>query len=216
MKFCVIGLGRFGYQLAETLAEQGMEVLGIDRNENIIASIRDKITQAICLDVVDEQSLQPLGLDDMDTVIVSMGEDFAQSILICALIKKHFPDLKVIGRATNKIHEDILTLVGADKVVLPERDMGIKFAHQLSKPFLDIVNISDTFAVTQIAAPQSFVGKTVGELQLKKSRNIICIGIKKKGDDKIILANSDYVILEGDKLFLAGETQDLSNLMANI
>jgi len=216
MKFCVIGLGRFGYQLAETLAEQGMEVLGIDRNENIIASIRDKITQAICLDVVDEQSLQPLGLDDMDTVIVAMGEDFAQSILICALIKKHFPDLKVIARATNKIHEDILTLVGADKVVLPERDMGIKFAHQLSKPFLDIVNISDTFAVTQIAAPQSFVGKTVGELQLKKSRNIICIGIKKKGDDKIILANSDYVILEGDKLFLAGETQDLSNLMANI
>ena len=88
MKFCVIGLGRLGYQVAVTLAENGMEVMAVDSNEGIVASIRDKVTQAICMRVTDEASMRSIGVDEMDTVIVAMGENFAQSILITALIKK--------------------------------------------------------------------------------------------------------------------------------
>ena len=216
MKFCIIGLGRFGYQLAISLSEAGMEVLGIDRDESIVASIRDKITQAVCMNITDEKSLHTLGIEDMDTVVISMGENFAQSILITALLKKHLNVPKILARATNKIHEDVLKLVGANTVVLPERDMGIKVAHKLSQPFLDVVNVTNTFAITQIKAPKSFIGKTISELQLKKSRNVSCIGVKKEKEEKINLINQDYVITEDDHLFLAGETEDLTNLVESV
>jgi trk system potassium uptake protein len=80
MKFCVIGVGRFGYHVATTLADNGMEVLAVDSNETVIASIRDKVTQAVCMRVTDEEALRSIGVDEMDTVIVAMGENFAQSI----------------------------------------------------------------------------------------------------------------------------------------
>lgn len=87
MKFCVIGLGRLGYQVAVRLAENGMEVMAIDKDESIIASIRDQVTHAICLQVTDEASLSNVGVDEMDTVIVAMGENYAESILTTALLK---------------------------------------------------------------------------------------------------------------------------------
>lgn len=216
MNFCVIGLGRFGYQLAETLSKLGMEVLGIDKDEKIVSSIRDKITQAICMQVTDEKSIQTLGIEEMDVVIVAMGESFAQSILTCALLKKHLGIPKVIARAINEIHEEILKLVGADRVILPERDIGIKLAHKLSQTFLDIVNISEAFAITRLNTPKNFIGKTIAELQLKKSRGISCIGIKKAEKEKISLISPDYVITENDQLILAGEINNLTSFANSI
>ena len=125
MKCAIIGLGRFGYQIATSLSDLGMEVLAIDSNESIIASIRDKVTQAICLRVTDEESLQTIGIEDMDTVVVAMGEDFAQSILITALLKKQLNIKNVVARAINKLHETILLLVGADRIVPGHVDGGV-------------------------------------------------------------------------------------------
>ena len=143
MKFCVIGLGRFGFSVAEKLGENGMEVLAIDSNVAIIESIKDKVTQAICMRVTEEESLRSIGIDEMDTVIVSMGEDFAQSILLTALLKKHLNIPHVIARATNKIHANILKLVGADQIVSPEEERGVRLANNLSFPFVDLVNVTD-------------------------------------------------------------------------
>ena len=213
-KFCVIGLGRFGYQLSESLAQQGMEVLAIDLNESIIASIRDKVTQAVCMTVSDEESLKAIGVEDMDTVIVAMGENFSQSILITALLKKHLNVSRVIARAVNRIHENILKLVGADEVVFPERDLGIKLANTLSLSLTVFVQISNKFAATEIKVPKSFIGKTISELQLKKSRQVTCIGVKKA--DEINLINPDYVIIEDDILVLAGENDNLVNIAEEV
>lgn len=88
MKFCVIGLGRFGEQIAITLAENGMEVLAIDSNESIVASVRDSVAQAVCMRVNDEASLRSIGVDEMDVGIVAMGENFAQSVLVTTLLKR--------------------------------------------------------------------------------------------------------------------------------
>ena len=140
MKFCVIGLGRFGYQVATTLAENGMEVMGVDSNELIIASIRDQITQAICIQVSDAVSLRSIGVEEIDTIIVAMGENFAQSILITALLKKRLSIPLVITRAINEIHKEILLLIGADRVVLPEQEIGTKLAYNLSLPFAKNIN----------------------------------------------------------------------------
>ncbi len=210
MKCTVIGLGRFGYQLAVSLADQGMEVMAIDSNEGIIASIRDKVTQAVCLRVTDEESLLTLGIEDMDTVVVSMGEDFAQSILITALLKKHLNVKNVIARAVNRIHENILMLVGADRVVFPERDLGIKLANNLSFSLIEFIQVTEKFAITKIPAPKNFVGKTISELQLKKSRQVSCIGVDKEGE--INLIGLDYIIQDKDELFFAGKNDKLAEL----
>lgn len=211
MKFCVIGLGRFGNQLAITLAEKGMEVLAIDRDESIIATIRDKVTQAVCMNVENEASLQAVGIEDMDTVIVAMGEDFSQSILITALLKKHLNVPKVIARAVNKIHENILMLVGADRVVFPERDLGIRLVNTLSFALVEFVQVSEKFAIAEIKPPKSFIGKTIAELQLRKTWQVTCIGIKKEAAE-ITLISPEYVVVEGDKLLLAGTNESLADM----
>jgi trk system potassium uptake protein TrkA len=132
MRFCVIGLGRFGYQIATRLAENGKEVVAIDRDENIIASIRDHVTHAICMHAIDENALLNVGVEEMDVVIVAMGENFAESIVITTLLKTKLKIPNVITRATNDIHHDILKLVGADHVILPEREVAIRLADTLS------------------------------------------------------------------------------------
>ncbi|MGE0010249.1 MAG: TrkA family potassium uptake protein [Candidatus Babeliales bacterium] len=207
MKFCVIGLGRFGYQVATTLAENGMEVLGIDADETIIASIRDQITQAICMRATDEVSLRSVGVDEMDVVIVAMGENFAQSILVTALLKKRLIIKRVIARAINDIHKEILTLIGADQIVLPEQEIGRDLAEALSLPFMEHTRLSENFSISQLPAAKQFIGKTILELPLYDKYHVKCIGVKR--GDQIDIVSLDYVIKEGDKLLFAGHDDAL-------
>ncbi len=212
MKFCVIGLGRFGYQLATNLAEHGMDVLAVDSNESLVSSIKDQVTHAICMRVVDESSLRNIGADEMDTVIVAMGESFAQSILITALLKKHLAVPMVITRATNDLHKEILKLVGADRVVLPEKEIGIKLADNLSSPFTDLVRLSSDFAISMLQAPKSFEGKKLKDLRLFEDYKIQCIGLKNKETNQIILISPEYIVQKNDRMVLAGKTEQLEEI----
>jgi len=210
MKFCIIGLGRFGYQLAVTLAENGMEVMAVDNNESIVSSIKDKVTHAICTHITDEQSLYNIGVEEMDAVIVAMGEAFAQTILITALLKKRLNVPYVIARAINDIHKEILELTGADRIILPEKEIGIKLADSLSSPFTDLIRLTKDFSISQVVTPKQFVGKTIGELELFQKYQVHCIGIKK--DEKIISVNNDYMVVDGDRLILSGYNQNLEEI----
>lgn len=210
MKFGVIGLGRFGYHVATVLSENGMEVLAIDSNETIVTSIRDDVTQAICMRADDEDALRGVGMDEMDTVIVAMGENFAQSILVTALLKKRLKIRKVITRATSDIHKEILTLVGADQVILPEREVGIHLADTLSSPFTDLIRLSNEFSISQINAPKKFVGTAVKDLHLFDDYQVYCVGVK-QGDEFISIA-PDYIIQATDKLIFSGNTENLEQI----
>lgn len=210
MKFCVIGLGRFGFQVATVLAEHGMEVVAIDSDESIVASIRDKVTQAICMRVKDEASLISVGIEEMDTIIVATGENFAESVLMTALLKKRLNMPRVIARAINDIHKDILKLVGADQVVLPEKEIGIKVADNLSSPFTDLFRLTQDFSVSQIIAPIRYVGKSLETVNLYKNYLVTCIGIKK--DESIIPVGQEYIIQPKDRLIVAGNNDDLRRL----
>jgi trk system potassium uptake protein TrkA len=210
MKFCVIGLGRFGYQVATVLAEHGMEVIAIDSDESIVASIRDKVTQAICMRVKDESSLMNIGIEEMDTVIVATGENFAESVLMTALLKKRLNMPRVIARAINDIHKDILKLVGADQVVLPEKEIGIKLADNLSSPFTDLFRLTQDFSVSQIIAPVRYVGKSLQQVNLYENYSVTCIGVKK--DEVIVPVGPDYIIQPKDRMIVAGNNDDLKRL----
>jgi trk system potassium uptake protein TrkA len=210
MKFCVIGLGRFGYQVATVLAENGMEVLAIDSNESIVASIRDSVAHAIVMDVTDEASLRSIGVDEIDTVIVAMGENSTQTILITAILKKHLKTPYVITRAIDDLNKEILTLVGADRVILPEKEIGIRLADNLSSPFVDVTRLTKQFSVINIVAPEEFIGKTIGELNFFGEYELHCIG--KKEEEKIISIGPDYVVKELDKLIFAGPNKNLEKV----
>lgn len=207
MKFGVIGLGRFGYHVATTLTENGMEVLGVDMNEHIVSSIRDFVTHAVCMQISDETSLRSIGMDEMETVIVAMGENFAGSILITALLKKKLQIPLVITRAINEIHKDILLLIGADQVILPEQEIGIKLANNLSLPFNVLSRLSKTFSIAQINATPKMIGKKMSDLNLFKEFHIICLGRKK--NEEITFIEPRYVIEEHDVLIIAGKNSDL-------
>lgn len=210
MKFCVIGLGRFGYHIATVLAENGMEVMAIDSNEAIIASIRDKVTQAICMQVTDEESLRSVGVDEIETVVVAMGESIAQSILTTALLKKRLNIPKVITRATNEIHKEILKLVGADRVIIPEKEVGIRLADNLSSPFTDLIRLTKNFSISMIIAPKAFIGKKIVDLNLYEKYNAHCIGVQK--NDTIISLDPNSVVNENDKLVFSGMNKDLEEI----
>lgn len=210
MKFCVIGLGRFGFQVATGLAENGMEVLAIDSDETIIASIRDKVTQAICMRVSDESSLLNIGVEEMDVAIVAMGENFDQSILITALLKKRLGINHVIARAISNIHQEILHLIGADQVILPEQEIGMRLADNLSTLFTELVRVSKDFSVSQITAPKKFIGSTIKNLELYDHYHAYCIGLKQ--DDQVSTIDPDYEINEHDILIFAGKNKALEKI----
>lgn len=210
MKFCVIGLGRFGYEVAVTLANNRMEVLGIDANETIINSIRDDITQAVCININDEESLRSIGVDEMDTVIVAVGENFAESTLITALLKKRLEIPLVVTRAVNEIHKEILQLIGADRVILPEQEIGTKLANNLSLPFSVLSRVTNNYSITQLAAPNFFIGKKFKDIRVLPENNVLCLGIKQH--ENVIPLESNYVIEEHDPLVLAGHNKDLEKI----
>lgn len=211
MKVCVIGLGRFGYNIATTLSEKSnIEVLAIDSNESIISSIRDSVTQALCMHVAQEEDLQSIGIEEMDIVIVAMGENFAQSILITALLKKRLHVERVITRAINAIHKDILKLIGADETIVPEQDIGVRLAERISSPFQQFFRITNQFSMSQIPAPASFIGSTVESLGLYSSYEVRCIGLKREED--FVPIAPDYVIQEDDVLLLVGKEADLTKI----
>lgn len=210
MKFCVIGLGRFGIQVAKGLAENGMEVMAIDSNDSIVASIRDNVTQAVCVRIIDETSLRSIGIDEMDTVIVAMGENFAQSILITALLKKKLNIPVVIARAINDIHKEILTIVGADRVILPEQEIGTKLADRLSLPFGDLIRLSKDFSISSLIAPATFVGKSIKELDLYTHYSVYCVGIKT--GDSVIVVSPDHIVTAKSRLIFTGNNDDLALL----
>lgn len=210
MKFCIIGLGRLGFQVAITLAENGMEVMAVDSNETIVASIRDRVTQAICMRVIDEASMKSIGIDEMEAVIVAMGENFAQSILITALLKKKLNINKVIARAINDIHKEILLLVGADQTILPEKEIGIRLADRLSMPFMELIRLTHNFAISQIKAPKELIGKTLSDSKFYQKWGVRCLGIKR--NDEIEPVASDYVIKTDDKLIVSGSNEALEKL----
>lgn len=210
MKFGIIGLGRFGYEVAITLAENGMEVLAVDSLESPVMSIKDKVTHAIVLKVNDEETLRNIGIQEMDAVIVAMGENFAQSILITAILKHRLKMARVITRSISQIHKDILELIGADQVILPEQEVGKRLADTLSLPFSGLIRISSNFSISQLQAPESFIGNIITDLDLFSIYNVRCIG--RKVEDEIIPISDDYVIQDGDLLIIAGNNESLFNI----
>ncbi|OIN98542.1 hypothetical protein AUJ66_00880 [Candidatus Desantisbacteria bacterium CG1_02_38_46] len=179
-QFAVIGLGKFGFAVVKTLAEKGCEVLAIDKDEEKVREASGFTTQVIQLDATDEDALKKVGAEDIDVAIVSVGENLEASILI-TLILKEIGVKEVISRALNPHHAKVLQKIGVDRVIFPEREMGIKVAESLVSPdILEQIRLSPNYEILEFTVPSSFTGRTLKELAIRTKYKVNVIAIRKK------------------------------------
>ncbi|MEW5762781.1 MAG: TrkA family potassium uptake protein [Bacillota bacterium] len=210
-QFAVIGLGRFGQSVAITLARMGYEVLAVDTDEEKVNEIMEHVTHAVQIDALDENALKSIGIRNFDVVIVAIGQDMQASILATVILKemgvKH-----VIAKARTELHGRVLSKVGADKVVFPERDMGIRVARALvTKNILDQIELSPDYSILELVAPEAFVGKTLEESALRLKHGVTVLAIR-RGADVIISPGGKQVIEPGDILVTVGRNDRLKRL----
>jgi trk system potassium uptake protein TrkA len=209
----VVGLGIFGFNIAKDLFENGFEVIAIDKNKEVINQIRDFSTKAILADATDRELLEMIGIQPDDTVIISFGEDLAASTLLTLHLKEM--NLKrIIVKAPNEDHKRILEKVGATEVIIPEKEMADKLAKSLISPnVLDYIPLTQEYTICEIAPPASFIGKTIGEIQLRRRYNIGVIATRDVLTDSIqMIPSADFVIKDSDILVVIGKEKDIQKI----
>jgi len=210
-QFIVIGLGRFGSSIAKTLYNLGYDVLGIDNNEEIVQNIANSITHSVQADATDENTLKALGVRNFDVAIVSIGDDIQASILV-TLILKEMGIKYVVGKAQNELHGKVLYKIGADRVIFPERDMGIRVAHNLvSSNILDYIELSPDFSIVEVNAIPEWINKTLRQLNMRTKYGLNVMAIK-RNNEVMISPHADDMILENDILVVVGQKQDIEKL----
>lgn len=208
----VIGLGRFGSAVAAALEAAGHEVLGIDRSMDAVEEMAPVLSHVVALDATEEAALRRLGLGDFDAAIVSIAEHLEASILATMLLKR-LGVPRVIAKAATELHSDILQRVGADQVILPERDTGIRLAHSwTSTAILDSLEVVEGYGVHRVEAPRQFVGKTIADLDMH-ARFGVHIFIVARQSDLNVFPAPEQVIAGGDILVLAGATADVERAL---
>ena len=210
-QFIVIGLGRFGSSIAKTLYNLGYDVMGIDNNEEIVQNIASSITHSVQADATDENTLKALGVRNFDVAIVSIGDDIQASILV-TLILKEMGIKYVVGKAQNELHGKVLYKIGADRVIFPERDMGIRVAHNLvSSNILDYIELSPDFSIVEVNAIPEWINKTLRQLNMRTKYGLNVMAIK-RNNEVMISPHADDMILENDILVVVGQKQDIEKL----
>lgn len=210
-QYVVIGLGRFGRSVAETLFTMGHDVLAIDSDEDVIQNISDKVTHAVQMDATDEYALRTLGIRNFDVAVVTIGSNVQASIMTTLILRESGVKY-IVAKAQSEMHAKVLTKIGADKVILPERDMGVRVAHNLiSSNLLDFIELSPDYSVIEIQAPTDWYGKEIMSLDVRSKYGINIMAIKST-DDINISPNAKDKIKEGDVLLCIGNTEDLARL----
>ncbi|PLR96837.1 potassium channel family protein [Bacillus sp. T33-2] len=215
-QYAVIGLGRFGSSVATTLYNEGNDVLAMDISEENVEDFQELVTHAVIGDSTDEQTLRAVGIRNFDTVIVAIGDDIQASILTVLLLKEMGVG-NVVAKAINKSHGQVLTKVGADKVIFPERDMGERVAHQLMAlpNVLNFIELADNYSIEEIAVPEGMIGKNLREVNLRAKYNITVIAIR--SESRIDISPDPEQVLKEDDIFIVvGENRDLERFAKKV
>ncbi len=210
MRVAIFGLGIFGSNVAKSLFEKNHEVIAVDKRKDLVQKAQEYTTQAIVADCTERELLKNLGLDKVDLAIISLGNNLSASILLVLYLKEVGVE-QIIVKAINEDHQKILQLVGATKVVFPERDAAIKLAASVDTPNLvDYLPLSEDYQVIEIVAPQAFKDKTLGELDLRRRYGIQVIAIREGSSEQVnILTSAEFRIKENDMLIILGRTEDI-------
>lgn len=209
-EFVVIGLGRFGGSIVSELIDLDADVMAVDVKPSLVDDYADIATQAVVADSTDESALKSLGIHNVDHVIVAIGENIQASILT-TLILKELGVPKLTVKAQNDHHEKVLRKVGADKIVRPERDMGIRVANNVvSNNILDYLDLSDEHSIAEIHENGKIAGHTLIDLDIRAQYGINIVAIK-RGPDILVSPQADEEIQKDDILIVIGSDLDIHN-----
>jgi trk system potassium uptake protein len=208
-EFAVIGLGRFGGSICHSLAEQGVEVMVIDTNEDKVNEFAAIASHAVVGDTTDEKLLKNIGIRNFDHVIVAIGDNIQASILT-TIILKELGVKKITVKAQNDYHEKVLVKIGADHVVHPERDMGRRIANNIiSNSVLDYLELSDEHSIVEIVASEKIDGHSILNLDIRAKYGINIVAIKRR-DEIIVSPQANEIIYENDILIVIGADVDIN------
>lgn len=212
--FLVIGLGRFGAAVAQELSALGQEVLALDIDAENVQHISDQVTQAIQGDAQDEAVLRSVGARNFDCCVVAVGADMEASILITVMLKEMGAKY-IVAKAMTPIHARVLERVGADRVVLPEIDMGQRLAQRLARTnVVDYIGVSDEFSIVEIHPPKSWVGNSLGKLGVRAKHQINVLAIRHgEGGQVDVNPKPDKVIGPDDLLIVIGTNEQVNSVV---
>lgn len=214
-RFTVIGLGKFGSEVARTLFAKGHEVVGIDASQDRVQDARDFCTEAIVADCTDQDTLRALGTDISDAVVVSLGERMDASILVTMYLR----DLgleNILAKAVSVDHGKILSLVGASEIVHPERDTAIRVATTLgTRSILEYLPLGPGFSLVELKTPKAFVDQTLASLQIRSRYRALVVAVK-NGQRLDLAPGADYRVTASDILVVIGKDEDLTELSREI
>lgn len=211
--YAVIGLGRFGSAVAREMSRAGAEVLAVDENEERVHEIAADVTCAVKADVCDVESIGALGLSNMDGVVVAITENLDASIMATILAKEAGVSY-VLAKAKDAVHARILEKVGADKVIIPEKESGVRMARSMmSGKFLDFIELSDRVRMIEIPVKDEWIGKTLIELNLRKSKKINVIAVRNEADEVIVNFDPERPIKAGMSMLITVDRNDIAKLV---
>ncbi len=209
--FVVIGLGRFGTAAAENLFALGNEVLAIDCHEERITAIADRVTYAAVGDARDEKVLRSLGVKNYDCAIVGIGSDLAASALITMSLKEEGMQ-KIVCKASGDVEKAVLERIGANRVIIPERVVGEKLAKTLnSEQLLDFIELSAEYGVVEIMAPEHWLGKSLGQLNVRVKHHVNVIAVR-RGKEMLVNLPAEFTFQSGDVAVVLGAYRDLDRI----
>lgn len=210
-QFTVIGLGRFGSSVAKSLIKLGHEVVVVDSNEENISNLEVNPTHALIGDSTHLDILKAAGVKEVDVVIIAVT-DFETSILT-ALLCKELGAKKIISKARDAVHRNVLNKIGVDEVIIPEWDAGLRLAHNLSsRNIIDMIQLSSDFEILEVSIPKDWVGQTVAQLDIRKNYNVNILGINRGKDNFIGDIKPDTSIKPGDRLIILGKLDGINKI----
>jgi trk system potassium uptake protein len=212
-EFVVIGLGRFGSSVAETLVRGGHDVLAIDLDERRVHHLSAELPHVVQMDATNADALRQIGIETFDTGLVCIGSDFESNLLATVLLLR-FGVNRVITKARTRTQRTILESVGAHEVILPEQQAGVHLGRRLAfKHFIEYLEISEGIGVVELRAPPSLWGRTLIDANLRQRYYLNVIAIH-RGPEVIVNLHPDFLIQEGDVLAVVGRIEDAEKLRA--
>ena len=209
-QIAVLGPSRFGASVARALTNMGVEVMGVDKNPDKVADLAHDITHAVQADILDDDALDSLGLRNFDVVVLSI-KDVEISCIATMALKDHGA-VKIVAQAGGEAHGKILERIGADKVIMPEKDMGIRLARSLSSNnLIDYMELSAKHSLMELEAIDEWVGRTLKQSNIRNRYKINVVAIR-SGKVLRVAPGSDDIIHDGDVLVVIGENTDLERV----
>jgi trk system potassium uptake protein TrkA len=209
----VLGLGRFGMSVARTIAKGDDELIVIDKDPKNVQAISKLVPNSVIADCSDESVLMSLGVKNCDTAVVAVGSDLETAILATVALKE-LGVKKVIVKAVNERNASILYKIGADQVILPEHEMGVRVANAITESdILDSINLSSEYSIVEITAPGKWIGKTIAQLDLRGKYSLTVLAIKRENDIVISPMAIEEIFLH-DVCVLIGKNTDIERLKA--